>query len=214
MIIEKVKVPEWKSWLVEIRKFKITESEASAFNLWRIFDLLSKGVWLENVDKFYRWIVPWEYTKLMIDWHLVMSDTPVEMADHEEFVRKASGVVLIAGLWIGMVANAVAKKDSVSKVVVVEINNNVIKLVKWTLHKKIEVVQSDIFKFHSDDVFDYWWFDIWTPISDGNLKDFKTLRKKFKNIKNISFWAEPECKLMEKRYKELLKIKSRIEKKK
>jgi spermidine synthase len=116
-----------------------------------------------------RAVIAGGYTKLTCDGAIVMSDTPAEMADHFQFYRKAKGHVLIAGLGLGMVANAVANKPDVKSVTILEISEDVIKLVGHTLHKKCTVVHADVMEYKPTRKYDYMWIDIWNDICKENL---------------------------------------------
>ena len=125
------------------------------------------------------------FTRLKRGGTLVMSDTPAEQMDHYEIIYKAKGNVLLAGLGIGMVLDAVAKKDEVTHVTVVEVAKEVIDLV-WPHYKslygdKIEVVNESIltWKPQTDAYYDCAWYDIWDNICLDNLSDMTKLHRKF-----------------------------------
>lgn len=128
----------------------------------------------------------------------VMSNTPAEINDHEEFFRKAEGRVLINGLGLGMAAEVVASKNEVEKVIVVERSSDVVDLIKPHLHsEKIEIVIDDAFSYEPSGCFDVVWHDIWSTISPLNISGMEMLEKKYKNIsKWQGFWCEKECRIM------------------
>lgn len=151
-----------------------------------------------------RYVPPGEYTRLMRGGTVVMSDTPDEIRDHKYFIHKAEGVVLIAGLGIGMVANAVANKPEVTKVIIVEISEDVIALtgpaLKAVHGDKIEIVHADILEWKPprDLMFDAIWHDIWNFICADNLTDMAKLNRKFARRKTpdafSGSWAQGLCK--------------------
>lgn len=124
---------------------------------------------------------PGKYTRLTVSGILMMTDTPAEMQDHYMPVRMASGHVLITGLGLGMVANAVAKKDAVERVTVVEISRDVISLVSASLHPKINVVCADAFAYVplKDARFGAVWHDIWPDLCTDNLAEMTRLKRRF-----------------------------------
>jgi len=141
-----------------------------------------------------------EFTRLMRGNQVVMSDTPAEIRDHREFIDRANGNVLIAGLGIGMVLQAVAKKENVLHVTVVEKSKEVIEMV-WNHYKekfgdKIEIINADILKWKSDKnvVYDVSWYDIWEDICGDNLEEMKKLHRRFaKKTKWQGSWCRDLC---------------------
>lgn len=121
-----------------------------------------------------------------------MSDTPAEMRDHEQFVRLASGKVLVAGLGLGMVAMALAEKPEVTHVAVIEKEADVIRLVAEHLtNPKIQIVHADIHDYKAWYFFDYAWFDIWGDLCTDDLKEMSQLQRKFKKwVGHSGCWAK------------------------
>ena len=87
--------------VARISIFNVDEKGAKSFNLRQMLAGNSVG-----------FINPGNYVRLHVDGELMMSDTPFERRTNEEFVRKASGKVMIAGLGIGMILNALRDKVS------------------------------------------------------------------------------------------------------
>jgi hypothetical protein len=125
------------------------------------------------------------YTFLYRGNTLVMSDTPDEKRDHYDAVLKATGNCLIAGLGIGMVLNAIALKQSVEHIDVIEISQEVIDLVSGYYDK----LYPGKITFHCVSIFDYKpvkgmkydmaWFDIWDTLCEDNLEEMATLHRKY-----------------------------------
>lgn len=106
-----------------VTKFSVSELESRSTKFRSVFQ---KG----------RGFVPvGEYTMLRRDGCIVMSDTPDEIADHYPAIFMATGDVLIAGLGLGMVLNAIMKKTEVSSVTVFELDSDVIELTGSALRK-------------------------------------------------------------------------------
>lgn len=110
----------------------------------------------------------------------VMSTTRMEAKTNWRFVNKASGRVLINGLGLGWVPSALAQKDDVTSVTVVEYSKDVISLVAPHLPKKVCVINGDAFTTRPAGVFDYVWHDIWDSISISNLAEMARLFMRYK----------------------------------
>jgi len=160
---------------------------------WKIisFFVKSENVLMHNLravrDGYpHRQISEGRYTKLTYGNEVVMSDTPSEKHDHRYFVMKAKGKVLLAGLGLGMVLNAVALKPEVTKVTVVELNSDVIDLC-WDHYKdkfgdKIELIHADILEWKppkGDKIWDCAWFDIWNEGNLENWEEYKLLMRRY-----------------------------------
>lgn len=133
------------------------------------------------------------YARLRIGGKLVMSDTPMERHSNAEFVRRANGKVLVAGLGIGLIIQAALKKPDVTHIAVIENNRDVIRLVKPKFHSpKFNVICADIHDWKPNGAkFDTIYFDIWPEISEDNLADVAKLHNRFKwalNRKNPAAW--------------------------
>ncbi len=77
---------------------------------------------------------------------VIMSNTPMEMRRNAEFVRKAHGNILIAGLGIGMILLAIQDKPMVKSITVVEYSPEVMQMVlpQLPLNNKVKVVQQNM----------------------------------------------------------------------
>lgn len=138
-----------------------------------------------HIDISGRYVPEGEYTFLYHGNTLMMSDTPDEKRDHHEAVHQANGRCLIAGLGIGMVLNAVAMKECVSHIDVVEISQDVIDLVlphySALYPGKIECYCASIFDWKPAKgvMYNMAWFDIWNDLCTDNLKAMEQLHRKF-----------------------------------
>ena len=175
-MIENVNVPEGISWPWEVKHFEITQDDS----------------YMSIIRYWSRACRPWNYTKLTCNWVIVMSDTQAEKQDHMRFYREASGRVLIAWLGLWMITNAVAEKENVSEVVVLELSEDVIKLVKSSMtNPKIKVVHCDINEYKPTEKFDYAWFDIWNDLCTDNLVEMKKLQMQFRpRVKKSDCWGK------------------------
>ena len=173
--LEEKQVGNWK-----IEKFSISKEQADFYNL---------------ISKDHRYdVVPGNYKRLLCGNEVIMSNTNLERNTHKEAIEKAKGVVLVAGLGLGMYIYNILKKPEVETILVVEKSKEVISMVSdyFRYEGKVIIVNKDIFDFdfHKKHKFDFAFFDIWSNICEDNKKDFKVLRRKFKNIKEKIFWSE------------------------
>lgn len=179
MSMEKVKVPVGKSGEREVKHFTVTEAQASLDKMRSMVSGMPD-----------RAVVAGIYTMLTCSGAIVMSDTPAEMADHYNFYRKAKGHVLIAGLGLGMIANAVASKPDVISVTILEISPDVIKLVGSTVHKKCKIVQADVMEYVPNRKYDYMRIDIWNDICKDNLDVFSDLEEYYEDYADwVGGWS-------------------------
>lgn len=171
----KVSVPEGKSGVWKVERFHVSENGANLHNYQCLFNGQSG-----------RQIAPGTYTRLMRDGKVtVMSDTPAEIVDHMEVIYRAEGDVLLHGLGIGVVLNAVLKKPEVNSVIVVENSRDVIDLVGPHYLKKfsdkVRIVEGDAltWKPAPNSWWNVVWHDIWDSICSDNLSEMKTLHRRF-----------------------------------
>ena len=167
----------------KLSKFSVTEEDAKLFNLRCAINGYPQ-----------RGIQAGEYWKLTRGGTIVMSNTPAEIRDHIKFIQEAQGKVLIAGLGLGMVLQEVLKKNTVTKVTVVELSQDVINLVgKSYQDPRLEIVNEDIFKFKPLEHYDYAWFDIWDNISGDEYGQMKELSLKFRRyVSHSDCWCKKE----------------------
>jgi len=130
---------------------------------------------------------------------LLMSDSPQEMFLQYDAYMNAKGRVLVGGLGLGLFAAMAAKKESVTEVVVIEIDEDVMKLCQ-PKDRKIKVVQGDIWDFirNTSEKFDYAYIDI--HYHTGCMEYIRTvlpmrkiLSERFPNMP-ADFWGEEEMK--------------------
>jgi hypothetical protein len=164
-MFEKVQIPEAQRGAWRIERFKVDKFGALRYSL--------KGRGIPVGE---------EFTRLMRDDVLVMSDTPAEMDDHYLAVSKAYGSCLINGLGIGMVLKAVLKKPEVTDVTVVELSCEVLDMVAPHYQdQRVTFVQADAltYKPPPDKRYQMVWHDIWDNICSDNLPQMHTLHRKY-----------------------------------
>lgn len=168
-------VPEGQVGEHRIERFEVTKEGASFHNLRCMIN-----------DIGHRAVPAGTYTRLMRNGHgaPVMSDTPAEIRDHIEPVERATGHCLIAGLGLGIVAEACLNKPDVTKVTIVERSVDVISLIAPYLcerYEHVQIIHSDIFDFKpmTGTRYGMAWFDIWDDLCGDNLPEMATLSRRF-----------------------------------
>ena len=120
--------------------------------------------------------------------NIIMSDTPMEIRTNREFIEKAHGDVLIAGLGLGIVVLSIQEKKEVESITVIELYSELVDLVvpRIPLNGKVKIVTGDIFEWlpAEGQKFDTIYFDIWNDISGDNLPQTIMLHRRFKKYLN------------------------------
>lgn len=189
----KVDVPEGEVGAHRIERFTVSPADAK----WDAFDAAIHG--------HARFVPPGTYTRLVrgraFGGKTIMSDTPNEIRDLRHVLREARGHVLIAGLGLGVVLQAVGRNPKVTQVTLVEKSSDVVELT-WTRHfaklepiaSKTQIVQADILRWTPPvgEKYDVAWFDIWDDICADNLPQMATLHRKF--CRRVTGWYGSWCK--------------------
>jgi hypothetical protein len=200
-LIPLVDVPEGTCGKWSVEKFTISETDASRYNMFLAFKPGGAA----------RSVKPGTYTKLMAKgaFDPIMSDTPAEIRDHFWFVRNASGKVLVTGLGLGVVTNALLLKPDVGHVTVIEVEPDIIKLVGGHYQAKfgdrLEIIQADAYKWVPEPprfrgMFDYAWHDIWPSICSDNWNEIKKIKRHYQHWVTVQeCWVEEEVKYVARR---------------
>jgi len=192
----KVDVPEGRSGKWSIERVEVSQKDSEAAGLRAMFQAGERGR-----------LPPGTYTQLHRGRALIMSDTPDEIRDHLDPMRRAKGDVLIAGLGIGMVLHGVAQREDVDSVTVIEKSEDVIALVREHYEAKpyghkITIIQADIFDWKppKGQTWDYAWFDIWDVLCVDNLKEMTKLHRKFaRRAEKKGSWGKEFLRMMRDR---------------
>lgn len=184
-MIEKVTVPEGTSGPWSVKRFEISPTHAKLESIRAMSS--GRGVCKAGI-----------YTSLVHSRRgIVMSDTPDEMRDHFGFVYAARGHVLINGLGIGMALGAVLKKESVDRVTVIEVSEDVISLVgPHYACERLSIIHADAFDYSPPKRIRYGavWHDIWDAICTDNLPEMTRLKRKYgRRTDWQGCWAEYQC---------------------
>jgi hypothetical protein len=165
------------SWAIE--RFEINKDAASFWNLRAAI----------NGDG--RAVRPGGYTKLVhAQRGTVMSDTPSEIGDHLEFFRELERErtkrVLIHGLGLGMAVRWALLQPHVEHVDVVEIDDEVSRLMfpnlrPWAREGRLRIHPGDAleYRFPTGARWDVAWHDIWDSITTDNLPTIARLKRRY-----------------------------------
>lgn len=184
-MIDPVTIPEGTRGDWSVRRFVVTPEQSTLSAIRAAFK--GRG-----------YVPPGTYTELHHRSRgIVMSDTPDEIRDHNEIVRRAAGNVLINGLGIGMVLPAILRKPHVEKVTVVEIDQYIIDLVApHYSNPQLDIVNASAYDFQPQKGIRYGavWHDIWDTICTSNLPEMTRLKRKYgRRADWQGCWAEREC---------------------
>jgi len=162
----KVSVPTGRSGDYEVSRFVVRENDRKAL----YYALHGRPVPMG------------EYTRLTNNGKVIMSDTPAEIHDHADIIRRATGRVLLNGLGLGVVLQAIISKPGVSHIDIVEISEDVIHLVAPSYPQNhVHIYHGDAFtiKWPRGTRWDVIWHDIWENICPDNSPEMVRLHRKY-----------------------------------
>lgn len=173
----KVDVPEGRigNWAIE--RFTIGEKDAEFANVKSLF---SGGCTHYHPGTYTRLI-----SKASPHCSPLMSDTVDEILDHLSVIREAHGQVLINGLGLGVVLQAMLRKPEVEHVTVIEYSPDIIALVEPHYRKmfgdKFTIIQADAFTWEppKGKRYDVVWHDIWGDYNTELLPQMTKLHRKY-----------------------------------
>lgn len=113
---------------------------------------------------------------------IVMSNTRMEIITNREFILNAKGDVLVLGLGLGMVLEALLKKPGVTSITVIEISPELIELVgPHFTDERLTIIHADALTWQPPKGQRYGavWCDIWATISAENYEDMKLLTRRY-----------------------------------
>jgi len=184
-----VQIPDGDSGQWKVSSFKVSE-DSSNFTKMRAAAQGGRG-----------YIPPGTYKKLTYKNSVVMSNTPDEISDHVRFIFRARKCknVLINGLGLGICITAILESDIVEKITVIELSEDVIKLVGPTFKDdpRVEIIQADALEYKPPrgEKYGAVWHDIRTYITGDNLESMRTLHRKYdRRTEWQGSWAKKECK--------------------
>ena len=162
--------------IARIERFNISKENSKKYNLLSTM----------NGEPYFMRIEDGDYVRLWVDGVLMMSDTHMERYTNQFFIDNAHGDVMIAGLGVGLILNALENKvqsGEVNSITVYEKYQDVIDLVlpKYK-HLPIKVICQDILEYRppKEETYDTIYFDIWPRINKSNLQQIKILHNRWK----------------------------------
>lgn len=169
-----VPVQAGEQGLARITKFEVSEQD-------------SRLTALRSIQHPGEYVRPGHYTRLVVAGRLMMTDTLMERRTNSAFVHHAHGRVLIAGLGIGLILEAILDNPEVKTVTVVEKYQDVIDLVAPSYldryADKLTVIAADIFDWRpmpKSMTYNTIYFDVWPEITGGNLPEMGRLHRAFR----------------------------------
>lgn len=187
MSIESVSIPEGKRGSWSVRRFSVSDRE-------------SKMTQFQAMQHGRGHVPPGTYTELRHERRgVIMSDTPDEMRDHQEFVWRAAGNILINGLGLGMALASILKKPEVKGVTIIEVDRDVIALVgpSFAGDRRVAIINADAFLWQppKGEQYNVVWHDIWDNICGDNLPQMTKLKRKYgRRTDWQGCWCEWQCK--------------------
>lgn len=99
---------------------------------------------------------------------IVMEDSRHELRKHMPIFERASGRILVTGLGLGCVVRGLLASDPVTKIDVVEIDKDIIRIIGAEFRDcpRVTIHHGDALKIKLPGRFDYGWHDLWT---DGDV---------------------------------------------
>ena len=162
--------------IARLERFNISKENSKKYNLLSTM----------NGEPYFMRIEDGNYVRLWVDGVLMMSDTHMERYTNQFFIDNAHGDVMIAGLGVGLILNALENKvqsGEVNSITVYEKYQDVIDLVlpKYK-HLPIKVICQDILEYRppKEETYDTIYFDIWPRINKSNLQQIKILHNRWK----------------------------------
>lgn len=102
----------------------------------------------------------------------VMSDDPVELRRHLDFVLRARGRVLVTGLGLGCVLRGLLQNPRVESIDVVERDRDVLALVRpYLAADRYRIHEAEALAWVRDcrgSTWDYAWHDLWSDVERGD----------------------------------------------
>jgi len=137
------------------------------------------------------------YKSLSRNGYVIMSNTPMEIYDHLEFIYQAKGDVLINGLGLAMCIFGILEKPEVQSITVIEKEQDVIDLVAPHIKsKKVKVIHCDAFDYQipKGKKYNAVWHDIWDDLNPDNLTEMTKLKRKYgRHTEWQGCWGEYQC---------------------
>lgn len=193
---------DWKTPATDYKLEKVGLAEIDRINYNKGYYLM-EGVLGKNFFKLKHKI---PVTLLKYDGNTLMVDDPLHWIGMQELAKRAAGRVLTSGLGLGLLINALLQNKEVKEIHVVEINQDIIKLVSpYVTNPKVKIIKGNIWdtcsipikETYDTVILDLWDYDESNPINDKKRAyiEMVALAHKFKNqTNNVYIWGlrDPE----------------------
>jgi hypothetical protein len=144
---------------------------------------------------------PGEYTMLVVDGVLWMSDTNAEAVDHYGFwlwvQRHRAKRILINGLGMGCIVHSLLAFDFVQRIDIVEFDQRVIDVIgaHYTNDPRVHITHADAYEqtkqWPKGTTWDAAWHDIWPDLCEDNLPEMKRLHQSYgTRVKHQESWGK------------------------
>lgn len=133
-------------------------------------------------------------------WETWMVDDPPHWWSMQNYAINSYGVVLVAGLGLGLVTHGLLDNIDVDSIIIIEKNKNVIDLISPLLPKpeetKFQIINTDFYDFikETDEDFDRIIVDIWT--SQSLEETLKLLIEEVRPLDNTLKLKFPDAKIV------------------
>lgn len=124
------------------------------------------------------------YTRLFVDGQLYMTDAEFECWTNMDFVHKAFGNVLIAGLGLGLVLQPLINSSVVESITILERSSDVIALIGPRYeYPKLTLVHADVHEWTPPKkTYHFIYFDIWANVPNSDtLAEIRTLKQRYRS---------------------------------
>ena len=126
---------------------------------------------------------PGEFTQLRHkDFGVVMSDTDAEIRDFLRYIRCMAGDILVTGLGLGCVVQALSQQNATKSVTVIENSADVLRLVAaHYCDHRVSIIEADAYKWLPPRGvrFDWAWHDVWNSPSEDDLVGMTKMKRHY-----------------------------------
>jgi len=149
-----------------------------------------------------------DYVKISRNGRVIMSNTQAELRDMYGPIfgtAPPKGHILINGLGMGLLPWLLLQDPDVTKITIIELDREVIKLTGGQLFEgnpRVEIIEADAHEYQPPKgaFYDFVWNDIWDDISTDNKDSYSKLHRKYcRRCTRYASWAWPEVQRMKRR---------------
>lgn len=144
------------------------------------------------------YLEPGETIEMLLEKNILwMSSTSDEKNDSAEFLRHATGHVLITGLGLGLVVRQLALNHDIESVTVIECEKDIVALVGPTLKGiwndgRLKIVVGDAYSWRppkgTGRIYSAIWHDIWPTICEDNRAEMSRIKRHYCNWLKKGGW--------------------------